>query len=244
MRLEHRVKRRMVWCRNTEALSFANNMAREAFDLQRAAFGDVMIHRSIHARRKALEARQPDIFNVRWQIRAGGPCDRSRLRQQRCGDIQYIRIGVKRAGFGLAKYAPERFTSLSLGGTHPYAEDMQAVRDRLPRDLEAFIAMAERAYGRYMTSTLRARLLESDLDALLAMTQDRHDVSDILPQMAVPCLPFAGDADPKLPLIHECVKHLANATFFSLQGCDHAVASARSDLIVPQVKAFLRAFSR
>ena len=146
-------------------------------------------------------------------------------------------------GFGLAKYAPERFTSLSLGGTHPYAENMQAVRDRLPRDLESFIAVTERAYGGYMTSTLRARLLESDLDALLAMTQDRHDISDILPQMTMPCLLFAGDVDPRLPLIHECVKHLANATFFSLPGCDHAVASARSDLIVPQVKAFLRAFS-
>src|SRR5689334_9962227 len=97
MRLEHRVKRRMMWRRNTEAFPFANNMAREALNLQWAAFGDVMIHRSIHARWKALETRQPGICNVRWQIRAGGPGDRSRLRQQRGGDIQHIRIGVKRA---------------------------------------------------------------------------------------------------------------------------------------------------
>jgi pimeloyl-ACP methyl ester carboxylesterase len=146
-------------------------------------------------------------------------------------------------GFGLARYAPERFTSLSLGGAHPYSENLQAVRDRLPRDLEAFIAVTERAYGRYMTATLRARLLESDLNALMAMTQDRDDISDVLPRMAMPCLLFAGDADPRLPLIQESVKHLHNATFFALPECDHAIASARSDLIVPRLREFLSALS-
>jgi len=35
-------------------------------------------------------------------------------------------------GFGLARYAPDRFRSLILGGAHPFAEDMNAFRSLVP----------------------------------------------------------------------------------------------------------------
>jgi pimeloyl-ACP methyl ester carboxylesterase len=90
-----------------------------------------------------------------------------------------------------------------------------------------------------MTPALRARLLTNDLKALLALSQDRTSLADILPTMLMPCLLFVGEADPRLSQVRECVKHIANATFFSLPACDHVAAVAQSDLVLPHVSAFL-----
>jgi hypothetical protein len=116
---------------------------------------------------------------------------------------------------------------------------MQAFRDRMPQEPSAFLASAEQVFGPYMTPTLRARLLANDLKALLALTQDRASLADVLPTMLMPCLLFVGEADPRLPQVKECLKHLANVTFFSLPACDHVAAFARSDLVLPHVSAFL-----
>ena len=142
-------------------------------------------------------------------------------------------------GFGLAKYAPERFHSLILGGAHPYAENMQAFRERMPQEPEAFLASAEQVFGSYMTPALRARLLTNDLKALLALTQDRASLADVLPTMLMPCLLFVGETDPRLSQVQECIKHISNVTFFSLSACDHVAAFARSDLVLPHVTTFL-----
>lgn len=142
-------------------------------------------------------------------------------------------------GFGLAKYAPERFSSLILGGTHPYAENMQTYRELMQREPAVFFAWAERAFDRYMTPTLRARFLANDLKALLALTQDRTSLADILPTILMPCLLFVGEADPRLPQVQLCLKHVANATFFSLPACDHVAAFAQGDLVLPHVSSFL-----
>ena len=142
-------------------------------------------------------------------------------------------------GFGLAKYAPERLNSLILGGAHPYAENMQAFRELLPTEPAGFLAIAEHMFGRYMTPALRARLLANDIKALGALTQDRTSLVEILPTILKPCLLFVGEADPRLPQVQESVKHIANATFFSLPTCDHVAAFARSDLVLPHVSSFL-----
>jgi pimeloyl-ACP methyl ester carboxylesterase len=142
-------------------------------------------------------------------------------------------------GFGLAKYAPERCCSLILGGAHPYAENMQAFRDLMPQEPPAFVAMMEKIYGPHMTPAIREGLLANDLKALLTLTQDRPQMADVLPAMSMPCLLYAGEADPRLPRVQDCVENLGNATFFSLPECDHVAAYARSDLVLPHVTAFL-----
>jgi pimeloyl-ACP methyl ester carboxylesterase len=142
-------------------------------------------------------------------------------------------------GFGLTKYVPSRFHSMILGGAHPYAEDMQAFRDLMPREPTAFLALAEKVFGAHMTPTVRADLMANDLDALLALTQDRTSLADVLPTMSMPCLLFSGETDPRLPRVQECARGLANGTFFSLPGCDHVAAFARSDLVLPHVITFL-----
>jgi len=50
----------------------------------------------------------------------------------------------------------------------------------------------------------------------------------------MPCLLNVGDGDFRLPQMRECMKHVANATFFSLPECP-----ARSDLVLPHEEASL-----
>lgn len=142
-------------------------------------------------------------------------------------------------GFGLATYAPERIRTLIVGGAHPYAETLQerlAVRNQ---GLDAFIAASERSLGHLMTPTLRARLMATDVQALQAQTQDRPSMADVLPTMTMPCLLFAGEHEPRLPYVHMARQHIANVTFFVVPGCAHFGAWARSDVVLPNVMAFL-----
>ena len=146
-------------------------------------------------------------------------------------------------GFGLAKYAPERVRTLILGGAHPYAEPLQARQTIMNQGLDAFIAASERFLGCHMTPTLRARLMATDLHALRAQTHDRSSIADVLPRMAMPCLLFAGETEPRLPDVQMCMQHIPNVTFFVVPGCDHMGAWARSDLVLPHVTTFLAQYT-
>ena len=141
--------------------------------------------------------------------------------------------------FGLARYAPERFSSLIIGAAHPYAESMQAYRDRMPQSPDAFIAIMEQFLGKLLTPTMRERLLKSDLDALRALTQDRVSVADVLPSMRMPCLLYVGELDPRLAPMKDCTAALANAAMFTLPGYDHVTTQWQVDTIMPHVKSFL-----
>jgi len=142
-------------------------------------------------------------------------------------------------GFGLAKHAPERVRTLILGGAHPYAEPLQARHVIMNQGRDAFIAASERLLGCHMTPTLRARLMATDLQALRAQTQDRPSIADVLPTMAMPCLLFVGETEPRLPDVQVCLQHMPTATFFVVPGCGHFGAWARSDVVLPHVMTFL-----
>ena len=64
-------------------------------------------------------------------------------------------------------------------------------------------------------------------------------MSPVLPDMAMPCLVYAGDADGLHVGAAECVKHMPNVTWVSLPGLDHTSAMERSDLVLPPVQGFL-----
>ncbi|MSP05812.1 MAG: hypothetical protein EXR05_11420 [Acetobacteraceae bacterium] len=51
----------------------------------------------------------------------------------------------------------------------------------LPRKPGAFITLVEPAFGAYLLSGLRQRIVTNDLEALAALITDREDFSDILP---------------------------------------------------------------
>jgi pimeloyl-ACP methyl ester carboxylesterase len=142
-------------------------------------------------------------------------------------------------GFGLARYFPRRIDAFIIGGAHPYAENTQAIRDRMPMDPAAFAAGLERTYGALLTPARRARLLANDLVALRALTQDRESLAEILPSMTTPSLLFVGELDPRLAQGREAAAEMPNATFFSLPGCDHVGTTRRTEIIIPRMRAFL-----
>ena len=142
-------------------------------------------------------------------------------------------------GFGLARYFPQRIDAFIIGGAHPYAENTQAIRDRMPMDRAAYIAMAEQTYGALLTPARRARLLANDLVALRALTQDRESIADILPAMTTPSLLFAGELDPRLAQARQAASEMPDAAFFSLPGCDHVGTTRRTEIIIPRIRTFL-----
>jgi pimeloyl-ACP methyl ester carboxylesterase len=146
-------------------------------------------------------------------------------------------------GFGIAKYAKERFRALVIGGQHPYARSMEALRQMVQRGIEqgsgAFVAGMEEMFGPESAARKR-RLLSADLEALLAVAQDRPGLGDILPTMQLPCCLYAGERDPVYPEVEACSRNIPQVTFFSLPGLNHCDAYTRSDRVLPRVTAFLK----
>ena len=98
-----------------------------------------------------------------------------------------------------------------------------------------------------MAESLRARLSANDIQALIAQRTQRlatPSFAEIIPRMTMPCLVFAGEADPVYSANKEFVARMPNATFFSLPGLNHPEAFFRSDLVLPHVAQFLRSFNR
>jgi pimeloyl-ACP methyl ester carboxylesterase len=142
-------------------------------------------------------------------------------------------------GFGLAKYVPERWRSIIIGGAHPYFENLQPFREIMPQEPAEFALMMEKVFGRYLTPQIRAALIANDLKAVSAFMHHRASLAEVLPLMTMPCLLFVGEDDPRLPQVQQCCRALANATLVSFPGCDHVAGFARSDLVLPHVTAFL-----
>lgn len=143
-------------------------------------------------------------------------------------------------GFGLAKFSLHRFNSFILCAAHPYAENMQAFRDLMPRDQKTLEAQLHKLYGDALSPTLKSRLMSNDLDALLALTQDRNSVDDVLPLMTMPSLLFVGELDPRFSKVEACSSKLPNATFFKIPGADHISSIRQTEIILPRVKTFLQ----
>jgi pimeloyl-ACP methyl ester carboxylesterase len=146
--------------------------------------------------------------------------------------------------FGIAKYANERVRALVIGGQHPYARSMeslrQMVRTGIAQGSGAFVASIEEMFGPE-SAERKERLLSLDLEALLALAQDRAGLEDILPTMLMPCCLYAGEIDPIYPEVEACSQHIPRATFFSLPGLSHCETYARSEVVLPHVTGFLKA---
>ena len=151
-----------------------------------------------------------------------------------------------RIGFAIARYAPDRFDSLILGGGSPYPMS-QAGPDRMLEALKQGAEAIPAIWGIAEPKELIARLIKNDAEALIACRTNAlqsHGFSEILPSMTMPCLLFAGEADPVCEENRRCIRSMPNVTFFSLPGLGHVEALSRSDLVLPHAREFLATVSR
>lgn len=146
-------------------------------------------------------------------------------------------------GFGLAKQAPDRVAALIVGGSSAEAADFGTrLRDVDGSDPEAFVAAYEkRILGERMPDDSRARILRSDTQALAAFVRDRPSHEDILPNLKMPCLVYAGDKDQAYAKAQATAHQIPDAVFVTLEGLNHAGAFRYSDRILPHVTDFLEA---
>jgi len=144
--------------------------------------------------------------------------------------------------FGMAKFAPERIDRLVIGGQHPYARSMegyrQLLRNVITHGAEAFVTAVEQMAGPPPPGW-RARLHEGDLEAYLAMAQDRTSIETVLPEIEMPCCLYAGEADPVFAEVKSASKSISSVNFFSLPGLTHLQTFVRADLVLPRVSKFL-----
>jgi pimeloyl-ACP methyl ester carboxylesterase len=160
-------------------------------------------------------------------------------------------------GFACAVRYPVRFRSFILGGWNPYrtqqtatnapANDVPGQVSLLRTDPQAFLRQREQQLGRSMTPEERQAELANDPEALGALLATFRDVAtasnEELERIHVPCLLYAGDADPFHTGAREASRHVKEARFFSLPGLNHVQAGA-SLLALPHVKEFLVQLSK
>lgn len=143
-------------------------------------------------------------------------------------------------GFGLAQHAPDRLLSLTLGGAQPYGSNMDIYRDMLKEDLEHCFALMETAVETPLPEEMRDAFFTNDIHALRAAYQhDRPDVSAFISTVRLPCLLFAGEADPLYAAVQRCASELPDAGFFGVPGLNHAQLALQLKCVLPPVITFL-----
>lgn len=148
-------------------------------------------------------------------------------------------------GWCMAKYAPERLSSLIIGGCSLFP-DWAAVPDLVDlcqQGMEAFLDVMGSLFGPRWTPEVRAMFSANDLEALIALlsVQDPVDVDQLLSAITVPCLLYGGAADPLHAGAEQCTRRMPNATVISLPGLDHIEAQYQPDLMLPHIRKFLAA---
>lgn len=94
-----------------------------------------------------------------------------------------------------------------------------------------------------LAPAFESRLQKSDMDALIACRRRRFltlGFKGTLGRMTMPCLLYAGDADPIFDAVKTAAASMPSAEFFSLPGYGHVQAMMESHAVVPWVMEFLR----
>lgn len=152
-------------------------------------------------------------------------------------------------GFGLARFAPQRFYSLIIGGMHPYDERVGRVvwRQEQIRALEKqttpeFVAGLEAfmlsIHLPALSPRMRSRLLTHDLQALIAWLRqsEQPDFEAILGAITLPCLLYAGENDSCYALAQKAAKAMPDATFVSIPGGEHLEGGTWVKILAPHIR--------
>ncbi len=174
-------------------------------------------------------------------------------------------LGYSRGGrtcYGIAKYAPERVTSLIIGGAgaedpdpkHP-SESSQRMIEVLRGGREAFFnanrkGVEEESRTAQRPSAVEAWLTrffainaESDLQAYIALMMSSQKeclgIPEILPRLTLPCLLYVGEQDGSFLGTKAAAALIPNARFVSFPGVGHIEVTARPELALPVILRFL-----
>jgi len=165
-------------------------------------------------------------------------------------------------GFGIAKYSPQRFHSLMIGGMHPYVRMDQSWVKWLTVYRSAFsngsadVGEKLALVGEWLGPTAAKMqewkayaqrvLAANDWEAFIALVSGDwgRGFDDVLPTMTMPVMLFVGETDSFYSGVRECAKSIPNATFISFPGLGHTDIEARKDLVLPHITKFLKKVSR
>jgi pimeloyl-ACP methyl ester carboxylesterase len=166
-------------------------------------------------------------------------------------------------GWGLAKYYPKRVTSLIIGGY--WAEDLgpsfindpevqkelSTLRKGKDAVTKAFVEDLKKEKKTLQKPAVLNRLRSYRLQAAaaqdprailafeLALLKERLHALDLLPNLTVPCLMFAGEKDLIFKGAKKACALLQHGRFVSFPGLGHMETWARLDLALPPVLKFL-----
>jgi pimeloyl-ACP methyl ester carboxylesterase len=131
-------------------------------------------------------------------------------------------------GFGLLKYAENRFNSFILGGGNPSDEALNLSRSSwktgFQRGVDFFIEAAEPRFGEYWSNDLEAMFRSNDAEALIAYNSVELDEKfcEIFPRISVPCMIYSGDLDDWMDGVEEMVASIPQHRYVVLEGgLDH-----------------------
>ncbi len=151
-----------------------------------------------------------------------------------------------RVGFVLADEALDRVASFVLGGGHPFEIDMSLNIDQDGADPETIKATFLGRFGLTpdnVPEKYREVVLGNDFLAVNASLALRPSVERALEKMTMPCLIYAGDADPFFERAKKAADRLPNAKFVALPGLGHAEAPSAAEAIMPHAIELLRSAS-
>ncbi|MCH8503495.1 MAG: alpha/beta fold hydrolase [Ectothiorhodospiraceae bacterium] len=144
-------------------------------------------------------------------------------------------------GLNVAALAPERLSSLVLGGIHPYGQNMHIYRAGVTAGLDSWARQLTAAGAPLFDPQAAARILGNDGAALrAAVAEDRPPVNAFPAMHRLPTLLLAGDADPLLPDMERFARQLGTARLVVVPRANHVQAILDVGYLVPHVVRFLR----
>jgi pimeloyl-ACP methyl ester carboxylesterase len=154
-----------------------------------------------------------------------------------------------RVGLATGRYAPERFSSLIIGGNGLSEKDSEGEMEELQgfwiplleQGLDAWLAFLGRKIED-LEDWERDKWNNTDFEALIAYCSYYENIgmAKYLPTLTIPCLLYAGEDDTyPHSTAKACAEIMQNALFVSLPGLNHMGAFRSMDQVLPYVQKFL-----
>ena len=153
-----------------------------------------------------------------------------------------------RIGLATGKYAPDRFSSLIIGGnglsekdSEPEIEELQGAIETYRRR-ELVKDYLEKGGSDDIEERKRKIWSNTDFEALIAYCSYYENIgmAEYLPKLTIPCLLYAGEKDTyPHSRAQACARIMQNAEFISIPGLNHGEAFFDSSTILPFVMRFL-----